>query len=582
MPHSSESTGHVGQQLVNRLIDYGVTRVFGCPGGQTLPLYNGIAHRQDKIQHVLMHDERSGVYAADAYARATGTIGVCDATVGPGASNLVSGLVEASSSSVPLLAIVSDIPIAWEHRRAHGSASQAFEQRSFLESCVKYYGRVGSTGSLPEMLHACIRLATSGRPGPTVLEVPDDIFAELAEEADFPASREYGVYPRLRSAPDPSNISRAVALLQNAQRPIIVVGGGALRADAGPEILELAQVLGCPIATTLTGKGVVAETHPMAVSVVGRFGVPMANSAMEQADCVIFIGSKTGQTTTLNWTLPFLDTPVIHIDIDPGEIGRSYHNSVALLSDAKLGAAALAEALRTSALSTDWNREAIRQMQEDWWTGPIAFKEAPVEGVLKPQDVMRTLRRVMSDDDLIVSDASLASGWIGGRFMLRKAGRRFFAPRGLAGLGWGLPAAVGVSEAMSSGGIPADGRVVCVAGDGGWGYSLAEVETALRRRLPIVSVILNNSTLGWIKHSAAARYPDAMVSQDFERVSYAQSAEGLGANIATVSELDQLEMALKTALSDQSGVPWVIEATTCKIETPVLPSRVSTSSKGGY
>jgi acetolactate synthase I/II/III large subunit len=582
MPHLSEPAGHVGQQLVNRLIDYGVTRVFGCPGGQTLPLYNGIAHRQDKIQHVLMHDERSGVYAADAYARATGTIGVCDATVGPGASNLVSGLVEASSSSVPLLAIVSDIPIAWEHRRAHGSASQAFEQRSFLEACVKYYGRVGSTASLPEMLHACIRLATSGRPGPTVLEVPDDIFAELAEDADFPASREYGVYPRLRSAPDPSDIARAVAMLQHSQRPIVVVGGGALRADAGPEILELAQVLGCPIATTLTGKGVVAETHPMAVSVVGRFGVPMANSAMEQADCVIFIGSKTGQTTTLNWTLPFLDTPVIHLDLDPGEIGRSYHNSVALLSDAKLGAAALAEALRTSVLSTDWDRAAIRQMQEDWWTGPIAFKEAPVEGVLKPQDVMRTLRRVMSDDDLIVSDASLASGWIGGRFMLRQAGRRFFAPRGLAGLGWGLPAAVGVSEAMASGGIPAEGRVVCVAGDGGWGYSLAEVETALRRRLPIVSVILNNSTLGWIKHSAAARYPDAMVSQDFERVSYAHSAEGLGANVATVSELDQLELALKTALSDQSRVPWVIEATTCKIETPVLPSRVSTSSKGGY
>jgi acetolactate synthase-1/2/3 large subunit len=308
----------------------------------------------------------------------------------------------------------------------------------------------------------------------------------------------------------------------------------------------------------------------------------MANTAMEQADCVIFIGSKTGQTTTLNWTLPFLDTPVIHIDIDPGEIGRSYHNSVALLSDAKLGAAALAEALRDRATSTHWNRDAIRQMQEDWWSGPIAFKQEPVEGVLKPQDVMRTLREVMSDDDVIVSDASLASGWIGGRWQMRKAGRRFFAPRGLAGLGWGLPAAIGVSEAMSSRGNAPDGRVVCVAGDGGWAYSLAEVETALRRRLPIVSVILNNSTLGWIRHSAAARYPGGMVSQDFERVSYAQAGQGLGANVATATSIDQLEVALKTALSDQRGAPWVIEATTCEIETPVLPSRVSTSSKGGY
>jgi acetolactate synthase-1/2/3 large subunit len=411
--------------------------------------------------------------------------------------------------------------------------------------------------------------------------VPDDIFADLAEEADFPASPEYGVYPRIRSAPDPADIARSVDMLQRSQRPIIVVGGGALRANAGPEILDLAQVLGCPIATTLTGKGIVAETHPMAVSVVGRFGGPMANTAMEQADCVIFIGSKTGQTTTLNWTLPFLDTPVIHIDIDPGEIGRSYHNSVALLSDAKLGAAALAEALRGRDLRAEWNRAAIRQMQEDWWHGPISFKEAPVDGVLKPQDIIRTLRRVMSDDDLIVSDASLASGWIGGRWMMRKAGRRFFAPRGLAGLGWGLPAAIGVSEAMSSGGIAA-GRVICVAGDGGWAYSLAEVETALRRRLPIVSVILNNSTLGWIRHSAAARYPGAMVSQDFEQVSYAQAGQGLGANVASASDLDQLELALKTAISDQSGVPWVIEATTCQIETPVLPSRVSTSTKGGY
>jgi acetolactate synthase-1/2/3 large subunit len=574
--------GHVGQQLVDRLIDYGVTRVFGCPGGQTLPLYDGISRRLDQIQHVLMHDERSGVFAADAYARVTGTIGVCDATVGPGASNLVSGLVEASSSSVPLLAIVSDIPLEWEHRRAHGSASQAFEQRSFLEGCVKYYGRVGSVRSLPEMLHACIRLATSGRPGPTVLEVPDDVFAEVAEPAGFPASAEYGVYPRIRCAPDPADVSQAVGLLARAQRPIIVAGGGALRADAGPEIAGLAEVLRCPIATTLTGKGIVAETHPMAVSVVGRFGVPMANTAMEQADCVIFIGSKTGQTTTLNWTLPFLDTPVIHIDIDPAEIGRSYHNTVPLLSDAKLGTAALAQALRTEPMSSSWDPQVIRAMQEDWWSGPIAFKRPPVEGVLKPQAVLRTLRRAMAEDDLIVSDASLASGWIGGRWQIRKAGRRFLAPRGLAGLGWGLPAAVGVSEAIASGRMQTDGRVVCVAGDGGWGYSMAEVETTLRRRLPVVTVILNNSTLAWIAHSAAGRYPGTRVSQDFEKVSYSQAARALGANVAAVSELDQLELALKDALSDQSGSPWVIEATTCEFETPVLPSRAVTATKGGY
>ena len=180
---------HVGDQLVDRLIGYGIRHVFGCPGGQTLPLYNGIAHRPGEIEHVLMHDERSGVYAADAYSRATGRIGVCDATVGPGASNLVSGLVEAYSSSVPLLAIVSDIPRQWEHRRQYGSASQAFDQRSFLEGCVKYYGRVQTPENLAETLHACIRIATAGRPGPTILEIPDDVFADEQVPASFPASR---------------------------------------------------------------------------------------------------------------------------------------------------------------------------------------------------------------------------------------------------------------------------------------------------------------------------------------------------------------------------------------------------------
>jgi acetolactate synthase-1/2/3 large subunit len=587
MSSASEANAHIGLQLVDRLIGYGVRHVFGCPGGQTLPLYNGIARRPGQIEHILMHDERSGAFAADAYARASGRIGVCDATVGPGASNLVSGLVEAYSSSVPVMAIVSDIPRAWEHRRAHGSASQAFEQRQFLEGCVKYYGRVQTPESLPEILHSCIRLATSGRPGPTVLEIPDDVFADGAGSAEFAPSPEWAAYPRLRFAPDPADVERAVQLLLASKMPMIIAGGGALHSGANQEIADLVDVLGCPIATTLTGKGVISETHPMCVGVVGRFGVPMANSSMEEADCVIFIGSKTGQTTTLNWTLPFLDTKVIHIDVDPNEIGRNYHDTIGLVADAKLGTAALVEGLRGRSPKSNWDGAKIHAIRDEWWEGPIKFKSAPVPGVLKPQDMMRIFRTVMTDDDLFVSDASLASGWIGGRWQVRTTGRHFFAPRGLAGLGWGLPAAIGVNEAMrasgrttSNGGRPP--RVVCLAGDGGWGYSMAEVETAVRRKLPIVAVVLNNSSLAWIKHSAATRYPGEMVSEGFEDVSYAEAARALGAQVTAVNDLHQFEVAMKTALGDEPPGPWVIEARTCDIETPVLPSRLKSETKGGY
>lgn len=577
---------HVGAQLVDRLIRYGVRHVFGCPGGQTLPMYNGIAHRRGEIDHVLVRDERSGVFAADAYARATGSIGVCDATVGPGASNLVSGLVEAYSSSVPVLAIVSDIPREWEHRRDFGSASQAFEQRRYLEGCVKWYGRVQTPAGLSEILHACIRIATSGRPGPTILEIPDDVFAAEAGPETFAPSPEWATFPRTRTAPDPSAVEQAVERLRKSRRPIVIAGGGALHAGAEREVQELVELLGCPIATTLTGKGIVAETHPLCIGVVGRFGVPMANALLEEADCVVFIGSKTGQTTTLGWTLPYLDTPIVHIDVDPQELGRNYHDTVALAADAKLGTAALALAIRAGPKPAyAWERDRIAALRQAWWDRPIEPKAPREPGILKPQDLIRIMRAHMSDDDLFVSDASLASGWIGGRFQLRAAGRHFFAPRGLAGLGWGLPAAIGVCESLALRPPAAGGtkgpRVFCLAGDGGWGYSMADVETATRRQLPIVAVILNNSSLGWIKHSGATRYPDGIVSEDFIDVSYADAARALGAEARSVDRLDVFEAALREAIADGRRRPWVIEARTCDIETPVLPSRTA-KPIGGY
>ena len=230
---------HVGDQLAERLIGYGIRRVFGCPGGQTLPLYDGIAKRRGRIDHVLMRDERSAAYAADAYARASGTVGVCDATVGPGASNLVSGLVEARAASVPLLAIVSDIPRHWEHRRHLGSASQGYEQRRFLEPCVRWYGRVETADNLAEILHACLRMATAGRPGPVVLEIPADVFYGPAGTEGFAPSPEWARVPRLRPGPDPAALERAAARLRASKTPMIVAGGGALRADAGHEVQTL-------------------------------------------------------------------------------------------------------------------------------------------------------------------------------------------------------------------------------------------------------------------------------------------------------------------------------------------------------
>lgn len=556
---------HVGQRLAESLVACSITRVFGVPGGQTTPLYDGIGLLSGQMSHVLMRDERSAAFAADGYARISGTVGVCDATVGPGASNLVSGLLEAATSSVPVLAIVSDIPRRWEHRRKLGSASQGYYQREFLEPCVKHYARVEIPENIDAMLASCLRIATSGRPGPVVLEIPDDVFASEwtgpAMSFDAAASR----YPRFRAAPDPASVEAADRVLSQAERPILLVGGGAHAAGAGAEIARLAETLQAPVATSVSGKGIISDHHPLSVGVAGSFGVPDVNRLLREADCVIAIGTKLGQGATLAWSAPRPETRVIHIEVDGEEIARNYPNTTALCCDAQLGTAALADALE-GPRSSAWDVPAIDAAKRDWWAQATAHGDDDARP-LEPRNVIACLTEVLEGHDVVVSDASLSSGWVASGIPAKTAGRGFLAPRGLAGLGWGLPAAIGAALAVADAGR-AD-RVFCVAGDGGWGYSVADVETAARFELPLTCVVLNNSTLAWTSHSAANRYPRPPVSQNFNTVDFAACASALGAVGHQAESLSRVSEFLKKAVASQHA-PFVIEALTSPKSTPVL------------
>jgi acetolactate synthase-1/2/3 large subunit len=563
----------VGQRLVDRLIAHGVRRVFGVPGGQTAPFYHGIATRQDQIEHVLMRDERSAVFAADAYARATGTVGVCDATVGPGATNLVSGLVEAYSSSIPVLAVIADIPRAWEHRRHLGSASQGFEQRAFLEPCVKWYGRVDTPEQLDATLDHCLRVATSNRPGPVIIEVPDDVFSSPAVDLPHPEGLSVA-FPRLRPAADPEAIAAAAQRLRDAERPMLLVGGGAQIAGASAEVQALAERLQAPVATTISAKGIIPETHHLSVGISGSFGSAAANDTLEQADCLVVIGCKLGQAATLGWDLPLPGTDVIHIELDAEEIGRNNARSLGIQADARLASAALLEALGAGEASSAWDLDAIARRADEFWETDV-FKQPVDEDRIKPQRVLRELAAQLADDDVIVTDASLSSGWAASRWRVSATGRRLIAPRGVAGLGWGLPAAIGAAFGLKDIGHP--GRVVCLAGDGGWGYSLSEIETLARFRMPLVSVVLNNQVLGWNKHVAMRRYPDAWVSQDFLDVRYADAAIALGGFGVRVDEAEGVGDALRAALAEPER-PSVVEVSSSEYETPVLKAMSGTAA----
>lgn len=542
----------VGERLATVIAGGGINAMFGVPGGQTMPLYGAAASAG--LNHVLMRDERSAACAADAYARLSGQVGFCDATVGPGVTNLVSGLAEANASSVPVVAVIADIRRDQSHLRRRASVSQALEQRALLEPIVKWFGRVEQADSIDAVLDQALRIATTGRPGPVVVEIPEDVFrAQLSDDAKL---REFGPpafsYPRFRSAPSTSDVESAVALLSAADRPLILAGGGVTFSDASDAVAGFARRHQIPVVTSISGKGTIEEADELAAGVAGVFGTSRANDAMVAADLVLAIGCKLGALTTHNWRLPRPDQTLIHVDVDGEEIGRAVPVALGLVADAREAALALSEGLSAGGYK---GRNWLVDLD------PAAPTEGAGDGAVQPHLIASVLGEALRDDDVLVCDASLSSGW-GAVHVPAKRPRSFIAPRGLAGIGWGAGGAIGARMAVDG-----SRRVVLLVGDGAWGYSLSEMETASRLGLDITYVLLNNSGLGWVKHGEDARGHDEASKSLFSDVDYASVARAMGGEAARVTNLEDFEAELHTAL--ESPQPYLVEVISSLDASPV-------------
>ena len=541
----------LSHRLVEILVAGGVKAIFGVPGGQTLPLY-GAAHEAG-LQHVLMRDERAAACAADAYARASGHVGFCDATVGPGATNLVSGLAEAMSSSIPVVAIVADIRTTRSHLRRRAVVSQAVDQAGMLASVVKWVGRVERGEALDAVLDQALRIATTGRPGPVVLEIPEDVFHEEPDSSQFRnfSEREF-VYPRFRSAPTATGLAAAVELLSRAKRPLIMAGGGVTFSGAADAVSALAKEHQIPIVTSISGKGTIDERSPLAAGVTGMFGTVRANAAAMAADVVLVIGCKLGQLSTHSWQLPGPGQTIIHIDIDGEEIGRTGPVALGIVADAREAASMLTTALRGNISARNWLDDVQANLN-----GP----RPAADGAVAPTRIAEVISSGLREDDLLLCDASLASGWGAANTLVKKAGPNFIAPRGLAGIGWAGGAVIGARIAT-----PPERRVVALAGDGGWAYSLSEVETAARLGLDITYVILNNQSLGWIKHiedRLGITPPSTFSSVDFGGVARSMGAEG-----AHVTNLEDFEAHFQRGLEHPG--PYLIDVASSMDASPII------------
>lgn len=536
-------TPTAAQRIARRLKHHGVEIIFG----QSLPSALILACEDLGIRQFVYRTENAGGAMADGFARVSGRIGVVTAQNGPAATLLVPPLAEAMKASVPILALVQDV----NRDQVDRNAFQELDHISLFASCTKYARRVADPARVEEYIDAAIVAATSGRAGPAALMLPADMLIANAPKAPFSRTAALGRWPLERPAPDSEAIATAAAMIAHARQPIVIAGGGVHAARAHAALEEL-QDYGLPVAYTMMGKGAVSDKHPLTIGLVGNamgsnsLGRHM-RPILQEADVILLVGTRTNQNGTDSWTLLPPNAQIIQIDIDPMEIGRTYEAKVRISADARSSLEALAARL------WDLWPEHRRGTREELTQRIAAARRARAteiaplianQGRPRPEQVMMYCQELLDDAAIVCADASYSSIWITSFLDANRAGQRFIAPRGLAGLGWGLPLAMGAKVAS-----PAS-RVLCVVGDGGFGHCWSELETLKRMGCAVTLLILNNSLLGFQMHAELVKFGRFTSAIHFEAVDHAAIARACGLPSSRVETMPALRDALAASFAD--------------------------------
>ena len=542
-----------GSQFIADFLDaYGVSHVFFVPAilNQTLA---EIEFRTG-IKRIPTHGEKSAAYMADGYARASGRPGVCFAQC-VGAANLAAGLRDPYLACSPMVVLTGGP----DRRSRHRHVYQQIDDLPLFQPVTKYSERVEDVTRLPDVLRQAFRAATTGRPGPTHIELAGhqgELALEVGELSVVPEPQ-FRQVPPMRPPADQEAVANVARLLERAKRPVIIAGGGVRLSGAGPELVELAQRLAIPVATSLNSKDVIPGNHPLNVGVPGLYCRKSANRIVLEADLVLFVGSHTGSQVTFDWQVPPPETPVIQIDIDPEELGRHYPNQASLLGDAKIVLRQLIDAsdASTAALRQPWVKRAqtlVCQWREEF--APLMNSDAVP---IRPERLCKELSELMPPDTLLVSDTGHSGMWTGGMIDLNEPGQGFI--RAAGSLGWGLPAALGAKLASP------DRPVLLFSGDGGFWYHLSELETAVRCNINAVLLINNNKSLNQEIAVYSAAYGGQLRGNhaelwQFSDVSFAELARTMGAEGIRVHKPGELAGALEKAFSAKK--PCVVEVMT--------------------
>ena len=539
------------EALVRMLQLFKVKHVFGLCGDTSLPLYDAFARLDHGITHVLTRDERSAAYMADGYARIAGRPGVCEGPSGGGATYILPGVVEANESSIPLLAITTDIAT---NSRGRYTLTE-LDQQNLFRPLTKWAGVANSAADIPRLLRTAFTHMCTGRTGAAHLSLPFDAQKDAVEADEIWGDVELATFPARRSGADPHDVERAIALLTASANKLFVVGGGVVLSGAERELTELAESLSAGVATTISGQGSIPETHPLCAGVVGsNGGTPWTRAIVEMADVVIFVGCRAGSVTTERRRFPVPGkAKVLHIDIDPAVIGANYPTDLGLAGDCRIVLRQLINALSgqtTFELPSHLNAAAIAEAKSGKRAAFLALAGSNDTPIL-PERVVHDLQAVLPDDAIVVADPGTPCPYFSAYYEIRKTGRRFFSNRAHGALGYSMSAALGAWFAEPS------AKVVAVMGDGSFGFTVGELETIVRVKAPITMVVISNSVYGWIKAGQKTGFEARYFSVDFNRTDHAAVASAYGIKSWRVEDPRQLQSIFRQAV--EYGGPTLVD-----------------------
>jgi acetolactate synthase-1/2/3 large subunit len=551
LTRDGDSTISGGRFIAETIKGYGVTHVFFM---DTILRRGFVEMEVLGIRRVLAHSEKAAAYMADGYARVSHKPGICMAQ-SVGAANLAAGLQDAYLALSPVIAITGRKDFLFQYRHAY----QEILHMPLFEPVTKYNVQVETGEQLPYLLRQAFREATSGAPGPVHMDLlghvgqtteAAELAAEILVEAPFTS------YPSNRPEPEIERVQDAARLLEEAKRPVIVAGGGVIASSAESEVLELAERLSIPVVTSLNGKSVILDSHPLCGGVVGSYSRWCANKIVSEADLVLYVGSNTGDEVSNDWKLPKSGTRVIQIDIDARELGRSYANSVSLMGDAKVTVSKLCQLVTTNSKKTQWAEHAQEIVQE--WRQEVEPLRNSDASPIRPERLCKEISDTLPSDGILVSDTGYSAIWTGVMVYLTHPGQSYI--RAAGSMGWGFPASLGAKC-----GAP-DRTVMCFTGDGGFWYHLSDLETAVRCGIKTVTVINNNNRFGQVAVGIDKAYGDRPGNREemysFREVNFARIAEEMGCLGIRVESPEKIRGALERALS--SDLTAVVEVITDK------------------